>query len=75
MSTKKVDFVKRRRALKLTQVQVANAIGVSPRTIQRWELGETLPELSILQASKLCSLLKCSIQDLASDFYPEFVSE
>lgn len=75
MTSKKVGFVKRRRALKLTQLQVANALGVSPRTVQRWELGETLPALTVLQVWQLCELLQCSIQELAADFYPEVFAE
>jgi len=71
MSSRKDLFVKRRRELKLTQQQIADAVGVSSRTVQRWELGENLPELSLLQAFKLCKLLRCTIDDLAKDFYPE----
>lgn len=71
MIQKKVEFVKRRKTLKLTQVQVANELGVAPRTVQRWELGESFPELTVLQAAKLCNLLQCSIQELAADFYPD----
>jgi transcriptional regulator with XRE-family HTH domain len=71
MSFRKDLFVKRRRQLNLTQQQIADEVGVSSRTVQRWELGENLPELTILQASRLCNLLKCSIDDLAKDFYPE----
>ena len=63
--------MKRRRELNLTQQQIADAVGVSSRTVQRWELGENLPELNILQAFKLCKLLRCTIDDLARDFYPE----
>jgi DNA-binding XRE family transcriptional regulator len=70
-SPRKEPFVKRRRELNLTQQQIADAVGVSSRTVQRWELGENLPELNILQASKLCQLLRCTIDDLARDFYPE----
>jgi DNA-binding XRE family transcriptional regulator len=75
MTLKKVGFVKRRKELRLTQLQVANAIGVSPRTVQRWELGESLPELTVLQTFRLCELLRCSIRELAADFYPGAFSE
>lgn len=74
MSSKKVAFVKRRKLLSLTQQQVADALGVTSRTVQRWELGEVLPQLSVLQTWRLCKLLKCTIDDLASDFYPDEVS-
>lgn len=71
MAKKKVGFVERRKILKLTQPQVAQEIGVSLRTVQRWEMGDSFPELSVLQAAKLCNLLQCSIQELAADFYPD----
>ena len=71
MSSKRVDFVKRRKALKLTQRQVADVIGVAPRTVQSWELGEYTPTLNALQYWRLCVLLKCSAEDLARDFFPD----
>lgn len=33
----------------LTQVQLADAIGVTPLTISNWELGKTEPSLSCLR--------------------------
>ena len=71
MSSKRVNFVKRRKALKLTQRQVADALGVAPRTVQSWELGEYTPTLNALQFWRLCQLLKCTAEDLARDFFPE----
>lgn len=35
--------LKVRRACRLTQEAMARRCGVSPRTIQRWESGETVP--------------------------------
>lgn len=70
MNLKPVAFVKRRKRLKLTQKQVADAVGVTSRTVQRWELGESLPALTVLQVFKLCKVLECSIDDLAKDLYP-----
>lgn len=71
MSSRRFDFVNRRKALKLTQRQVADAIGVTSRTVQSWELGEYIPSLTPLQTLKLCQLLDCSVEDLAKDFFPE----
>ncbi|MEM6837672.1 MAG: helix-turn-helix transcriptional regulator [Cyanobacteria bacterium P01_C01_bin.120] len=63
--------MKRRKALKLTQRQVAEAVGVTSRTVQSWELGEYIPTLNPLQMMRLCHLLKCSVDELARDFFPE----
>ena len=74
MSIKPVLFVNRRKRLKLTQRQVAEAVGITSRSVQRWELGEALPQLNVLQTWKLCQVLQCSVEDLARDFYPEAFS-
>lgn len=72
---KKPGFVSRRKALDLTQKQVADAIGVTSRTVQSWELGEHPPRLTLLNAWKLCQLFQCSIEELARDFHPEAFAE
>lgn len=74
MSIKPVLFVNRRKRLNLTQRQIAEAVGITSRSVQRWELGEALPQLNVLQTWKLCQVLNCSIEDLAKDFYPEAFS-
>lgn len=61
-------FVNRRKALKLTQAQVANAIGLSTRAIQLWEAGTHEPRLTLRQVVALCDLMQCSPADLAADF-------
>ena len=40
----KTVLIRERKQCVLTQEQVAEAIGVSPRTYQRWEQGETYPQ-------------------------------
>lgn len=76
MSSKVSRFVNRRKALKLTQKQVGDAVGVTSRTVQSWELGEHPPQLTPLKAWKLCVVLQCSIEDLAKYFHPdEFSSQ
>jgi DNA-binding XRE family transcriptional regulator len=71
MSYKRVNFVKRRKAVGMTQRQLAEAIGVTSRTVQSWELGEYIPTLNPLQTLTLCRLLNCSVEDLARDFHPD----
>lgn len=65
----------RRKDAGLTQQELANAIGVTARTVQRWEGGEKIPVLTPLQTWRLCVALKCSAEDLARDFYPEEFSD
>ena len=50
MNQKKTGlFLKQlRKAQNMTQEQVAEKIGVSSRTISRWETGEYMPDISIL---------------------------
>ncbi|MGG6237213.1 helix-turn-helix transcriptional regulator [Nodosilinea sp. AN01ver1] len=61
-------FVKRRKALNLTQAEVANSIGLSTRAIQLWEAGTHEPRLTLRQVVELCRLMQCGPEDLASDF-------
>lgn len=61
----------RRKAVELTQQELADGVGVTARTVQRWEAGEKVPELTPFQCWKLCSLLKCTLEDLARDFSPD----
>jgi len=75
MFRKPVRFVKRRKSLGLTQREVAEALGVTSRTIQSWELGENMPRLAPLQMLKLCRVLKCSLEELAADFHPDNLTE
>ena len=61
-------FVKRRKALHLTQADVAKSIGLSTRAIQLWEAGTHEPRLTLRQVVSLCKLLECKAEDLAADF-------
>jgi DNA-binding XRE family transcriptional regulator len=61
-------FVKRRKALQLTQADVAKSIGLSTRAIQLWEAGTHEPRLTLGQVVNLCGLLQCTPEDLAADF-------
>ena len=39
-----------RREQKLTQEQFAEKLGVSNRSVSRWETGSTLPDLSVMES-------------------------
>lgn len=67
MSTQR-RFVKRRKALELTQEAIANAVGLRIRTVQKWEAGEFMPKLNPVQWAALCRLLQCTPDELAEDF-------
>ncbi len=66
MNQEKVGkFIKeRRKVLNLTQEDLADKVGVSNRTISKWENGHGLPDYSILLA--LCKALDVSINELLS---------
>ena len=51
-----------RKERQLTQEQLAEKLGVSNRSVSRWENGNTLPEMSILL--QLCKVLDVGITDL-----------
>ena len=51
-----------RKSKKLTQEQLAEKIGVSRKSISRWENGNSLPDYSILDI--LCNELDISINEL-----------
>ena len=46
----------------LTQEEFASAIGVSQKTVSRWETGRNMPDYSIL--SSICDTLEISITEL-----------
>lgn len=58
-------IAKRRRALSLTQGQIAEKIGVETETISRIERGAVLPPLSRL--ADIAKVLKCSLNELIKD--------
>jgi transcriptional regulator with XRE-family HTH domain len=71
MSLKPFALVNRRKLLKLTQKQVAEAVGVTSRTVQSWELGENIPRLTPGQYLSLLTILQCSAEELAGYFRPD----
>lgn len=54
----------RRKDLNLTQKELADRIGVSDKTISKWECGKGLPDLEIL--SELCRVLGITVNDYVS---------
>ncbi|MCD7838014.1 MAG: helix-turn-helix domain-containing protein [Clostridiales bacterium] len=52
----------RRRELNLTQEQLAQQLGVSNKTISKWENGWTMPDYSIVPA--LCEALDITVAEL-----------
>ena len=52
----------RRKEARLTQIALAEKLGVSNRTISKWECGQGLPDVSLW--SLLCETLRISADDL-----------
>lgn len=53
---------KMRKNKKQTQQELANELGVSPKTISKWETGNGLPDISML--NKICKTFDISIEEL-----------
>ena len=59
-----------RKRKKLTQRQLAEALGVTDRSVSNWENGVCLPDASLYQP--LCEFLQISIEEFfAGDFLPK----
>ncbi len=52
----------RRRALCMTQYQLADSMGVTPQAVSKWERGLTCPDLTILD--ELASCLAIGLEEL-----------
>ena len=52
----------KRREQNLTQEQLAEKIGVSNKTVSKWETGKTMPDYSVVEA--LCEVLNISVSEL-----------
>lgn len=55
-------LAQKRRAQNLTQEQLAECLGVSNKTISKWENGRSMPDYSILP--KLCQVLRMTLPEL-----------
>jgi len=59
------EFIaKERKQKKLTQQQLADMLGISNKTVSKWECGNGLPEISLLLP--LCAELGISVNELLS---------
>jgi transcriptional regulator with XRE-family HTH domain len=56
------NLVQLRRERRLTQLQLAELLGVQPRLISRWETGETRPQFD--HAVRLAEVLQVSLDQL-----------
>ena len=55
-------IAEKRRALNLTQEQLAEKLGVSNKTISKWENGKCMPDYGIIQ--KLCETLHVTLAEM-----------
>ena len=57
------DFIAtKRRERNFTQAQLAEMIGVSNKTISKWETGKSMPDYSVVEL--LCKVLNISVSEL-----------
>ncbi len=55
-------IAKKRKELNLTQEQLAERLGVSNKTISKWETGKCMPDYAVVKS--LCEELKISVSEL-----------
>ncbi|MBR5773307.1 MAG: helix-turn-helix transcriptional regulator, partial [Clostridia bacterium] len=55
---------KQRKQVNLTQMQLAEMLGITDRAISKWERGKAMPDASIML--RLCEILEISVNDLLS---------
>ena len=57
-------IAERRKAANLTQMQLAEKLGITDRAISKWENGKSLPDSSVML--ELCGILGITVSDLLS---------
>lgn len=57
-------IAERRKSVNLTQMQLAEILGLTDRAISKWETGKSLPDSSVML--QLCEVLKITVNDLLS---------
>ena len=57
-------IAERRKANNLTQMQLAEKLGITDRAVSKWETGRSMPDASIML--ELCEILKITVNDLLS---------
>ncbi len=55
-------IAERRKVVNLTQLQLAEKLGVTDRAVSKWERGKAMPDSAIML--ELCSILKINVNDL-----------
>ena len=60
---------KLRKEKELTQEELGNILGVSSKTISKWECGNSVPDINILK--EISKYFKISIEDLVNCYYEE----
>ena len=57
-------IAKCRKNVNLTQMQLAEKLGITDRAVSKWERGKAMPDSSIMR--ELCDVLKITVNDLLS---------
>jgi len=57
-------IAERRKAAALTQMQLAEKLGITDRAVSKWERGKAMPDASLMLT--LCELLGITVNDLLS---------
>ena len=55
-------IAEKRKEQGLTQMQLAEALGITDRAVSKWETGRSLPDASIM--TELCGILNITVNDL-----------
>lgn len=55
-------IAEKRRIKNLTQAQLAEQLGISDKTVSKWECGRSMPDYALIQS--LCEILDISVSEL-----------
>lgn len=64
-------LMRRRLEKRVSQQALAEALGVSRKTVSSWENGHSEPNLTLKQVKILCKLLDYTIETLPDTFGPQ----
>lgn len=67
MSSDGNQIMRLRERAGLTQRQVAQALGKTDQTVSNWETGARAPKLTPTEMLKLCRVLNCTLEELATE--------
>ena len=62
-------IAKRRKAIGMTQKELAECLGVTNKAVSKWETGGGMPDISVLQ--ELSRILEVSVDELLAGEYAE----